>query len=190
MLKSINLILFLGITAISSLAAQNNTITFSDVEQVKNKDSQDALFDKATVWFEEQALQGNMDLLVKGQSQLVADVFFDYDAKTISGGKMVKGKIKCTLIVSVKDGRYKYAMKDFEHVPDGAIRKKYSFGVLTRQSTCPDEIKVPLTNQDWKDKVWRNLKLKSKQNAQSLAKQLRLAMNSNNQDDELMGSDW
>ena len=190
MLKSINLFILLGFVAISSANAQNNTITFSDVEQVENKESQQILFDRATVWFEEKALVGDMELLVKGKDQLVGNVFFDYDAKTISGGKMVKGKIKCTLIVSVKEGRYKYAMKNFEHIPDGVIRKKYSFGILTRQSTCPDDIQVPLSNENWKDKVWRNLKLKSKYNAQTLAKELRVAMNSEIQEADLIGSDW
>lgn len=190
MLNYIHLFVFLGITAISSVQAQNNTITFSNVEEVKNNNSQQVLFDRATVWFEEKALTGDMELLVKGKNQLVGNVFFDYDAKTISGGRVVKGKIKCQLIVSVKEGRYKYAMKDFEHIPDGVIRKKYSFGILTRQSSCPDKVKIPLTNQDWKDKVWRNLKIKSKQNVQALAKELSLAMNSEIQEDDLMGSDW
>lgn len=166
------------------LSVQYAPISFTNVEKVPDASTKNELFKKAEDWFERKALAGEMELISnsKKQSQLIGELYFDYDADGIAGGKVAKGKIKCTMVVSVKDGRYKYLLKDFEHLPNGMLRKKYSFGMLTSQGRCPDEVNVPLTNEDWRDKVWRDLKLRSKRKAQSIVKDLRASMNENEED--------
>ncbi|MGK0391665.1 MAG: hypothetical protein ACI94Y_004432 [Maribacter sp.] len=174
------------------LSIQYAPISFTNVEKVSDTTAKNELFKKAENWFERKALTGEMDLILnsKGQGQLIGELYFDYDAKNISGGKVAKGKIKCTMVVSVKDGRYKYLLKNFEHIPNGALRKKYSFGILTNQVSCPDEVNIPLTKEDWRDKVWRDMKLRSKKKAQSIVKDLRVSMNENEDDSVDVEDNW
>lgn len=191
MAKQIFFIFLLGTSMMTSSIAQRNAVSYTNVEQVSDNASSKILFERAKDWYEEKALEGDMELLVNSKGQLIGEMYFDYKAKAVTGSAMVKGKIKCTVIVSVKDGRYKYLMKNFEHIPNGPLRKKYSFGVLTSQSYCPEDVKVPLTKEAWRDDVWRDLKLNAKKDAKRLAQDLKSAMNTNsNTSEDLLGNDW
>ncbi len=190
MSKQILLLFLMGIASQSYIQAQGKAISFTDVEQVSQNVSAKVLFQRAKDWYEQKAADGDMELLVNSKGQLVGEMYFDYNAKDISGGKMVKGKIKCTVVVMIKDGRYKYTMQDFEHIPNGPIRKKYSFGILTQQSYCPEDVKVPLTKEEWRDDVWKDLKSKAKKNARQLANNLKQAMNHDATEEALSNDDW
>lgn len=72
---------------------------------------------------------------------------------TLFGGSYINGGIRTTLNVYLKDGRYKYAFAQFEH-----IGSSKSYGIITTDEQCPPDRWEPLSSQKYSTKRWVDIK--------------------------------
>lgn len=145
------LLIFIGINA----TAQEK-LSYSEVVQVEGISKYD-LHARAMNWFANSFRNANnvIQLNDKENGQITAKALFEYIPNFFVGSGPVKGYIRYTVSIYVKDGRYKYEITDFTHDPSGPNAK--SVGIITNSVDYPGEEKRK-ANQKWMDNTWKDVK--------------------------------
>jgi hypothetical protein len=89
--------------------------------------------------------------------KLVYDAFTNLDYPSVSGSGTEKGKVKFTLSVFLKDGKYRYILTDFVH--EGDVKTKANGGKL--ENVNPDCGATKMSGKGWvtiKNKTGANMK--------------------------------
>lgn len=89
--------------------------------------------------------------------KLVYDAFTNVEYPGVSGSTLEKGKVKFTLSVFFKDGKYRYILTDFVH--EGDIKTKANGGKL--ENVNPDCGATKMSGKGWvtiKNKTGSNMK--------------------------------
>lgn len=126
------------------------------------------LYNRASLWFATAYNSANDVLQMddKDKGQIIGKANIIYKPKVFSGSEQTKGSIKYTIKIFVKDGRYKYEISDFIHVPYGSS----SFGLITTDEECPNP--KPMAKR-WSNKVWQDIKNQIGNNISSLIASLK-----------------
>lgn len=162
--------------AFISLIFGQNALTYTEVVQVDSV-SKDQLFNRAKNWFTT-AYNSSSDVLQivdKENGQLVGKALFKFVPISLNSSDRVKGNIKYTIKVLVKEGRYKYEISDFIHQPNGnSSYGNIDFGLLTTDIECPYVIKGQF--KKWVNDTWSGMKTQSESNIIPLIESLKEAM--------------
>lgn len=139
-----------------SLNAQDK-LNYTKVIQVDGV-SKDELYTRAINWFTNSFRNANNVIQIndKQNGQITAKAHFVYNPNFFVGSGPVKGYIRYTLSIYVKDGRYKYEITDFVHDPSLSPNSK-SVGLITNDIDYPGEEKRN-ANQKWMNNTWHDIK--------------------------------
>lgn len=154
MKKFVTLILVL-ITINAKLFGQE-PLSYSEVVQV-NDVLKNELFNRAKLWFATTYNSANDVLQIenKEEGELIGKAILKYEPNILSGSEQLKGNIRYTIKIYVKDGRYKYEITDFTHDPYGNMYGKKSMGLITTDMENPNPL--PLS-KGWSNRVWNDIK--------------------------------
>jgi len=86
----------------------------------------------------------------------------------------VKGYVRYTVSIYLKDGRYKYEITDFTHDPTGPNAK--SVGLITTDTDYPGDEKRK-ANQKWMDNTWKDVKEQIHNNISPIELSIKEGMN-------------
>lgn len=140
----------------SSLNAQEK-LKYTNVIHIEGA-SKDELFNRAYNWFVNSYRSANNVIQIndKQNGQITAKSLFNYNPNFFVGSGPVKGYIRYTVSIYVKDGRFKYEITDFIHDPSTGPNSK-SVGLLTDEIDYPGEEKRG-ANQKWMNNTWHDIK--------------------------------
>ena len=164
---------------------ESKPLAFSEV--VVEGATKDQLYSAALGWFGDTFGRAKtvLDVQDKERGRLVAKPSFAYAPKTLVGSARIKGTVKYTVTVEVKDGKYRYTIDGFTHEgtpgPGGAPS---SFGLLTTHAKCPYPVEGPTSAA--KQETWEHLKSLAKTEADTLTASLKKRM----ADATKEGKDW
>lgn len=166
--------LFLFTVIPNALSQDDEPLVFAAVVKVDSV-SQDELYQRGLVWFTKTFSNANdvIQLKEENTATIVAKAEIPYTQSFISGSTQTKGKVSFTYSLYFKEGRYKYEISDFYHVPYGGSSGSYSVGQLTNSESCPNPKKMAA---GWSDKVWNDVKNQVKTEMTMLAKNMQFAM--------------
>lgn len=159
-----------------SISQSNQPITFTEVVKIDSADHTE-LFNRARSWFNT-TFKSSKDVLNisdKETGELAGKGLTQFYSNSGLGASAVKGVLRFSITVQVKDGRYKYIITKFIHESNGPPTNSYDFGLITEEETCP--YKIPMTPKKWRNKVWAELQENSKREAELLIESLKIAMN-------------
>jgi hypothetical protein len=154
-------------------------LAFSEVVKVDTAISANELFSRARTWFAEtyRSAQDVIQMEDKEEGKIVGKGAIEYVSNVFVGSQGTKGLIRYTLTISVKKGRYKFDMTNFNHEGNPANGPgPISFGLITTSEDCPAHIQ-PKSVKGWKNKVWKDLKKDIDTNSSVLIASLKAAMN-------------
>lgn len=171
------LALFILLSLPAAVNAQESTpISFSEVVKVDSV-NKDELFNRARSWFNK-SFRSSKDVLNindKETGALSGKGLMQYYSKIFMGSEATRGVIRFTVTIQVKDGRYKYSITDFVHESTAVGASRVSFDLITEDTECP--YKRPMTSKKWQNKVWEELKEKSRSEGEGLALSIKQTMN-------------
>ena len=151
-------------------------LQYSEVVEVAGTTKHE-LYSRASLWFAETFNSANDVLQLKDESEgrLVGKGVIWYEPKGITGSEPIRGPVRFTTKVSVKDGRYKYEFCDFMHEGNpAATYGAISFGLVTTSSTAP---KVGVgASKGWRVKKWNEIKATIDTHVAALVLSLKAAM--------------
>lgn len=173
-MKNIILILTLLVGIICS--AQSDKLNYSDVIKVDGV-SKNELYDRAMNWFANSFRNANnvIQLTDKENGQITAKALFVYNPNFFVGSGPVKGYIRYTVSVYLKDGRYKYEITDFTHEPSNSPNAK-SVGIITNDLEYPGKEKRA-ANQKWMNNTWQDINKQIEANITPIVASLKDGMN-------------
>jgi len=167
-------LVFVVIAAVAIVASGQENLIYTDVVQVDSV-SKAELYTRAKLWFATTYNSASDVLQIedKDAGQLVGKAIFTYDPSFLSSCEIVRGTIKYTIKVFVKEGRYKYEITDFIHDPRGNKNGKYSVGLITTADECPNPYTMA---KKWSNKTWRDIKAQIEDNTSLMITSLQQAM--------------
>jgi hypothetical protein len=159
---------------------------FSEVVPVEGA-MKDQLYSAGLAWFGDafRSAKAVLDVQDKDAGRLVGKPSFAYTPKVFVGSARIKGAMRYTVTVEVKEGKYRYTIDGFTHNrtpgPGGAPS---SFGLLTTAAKCPYPVEGPTAGG--RQETWEHLKALSKAEAETLIASLKKRM----PDAGKKGKDW
>ncbi len=163
---------FTILTAISLSVYGQEPLTYTEVVQVDSV-SKSELFNRAKLWFATAYNSANDVLQIdnKEEGEIIGKANMNYTPTVFSGGYTIKGSIKYTIKIFVKEGRYKYEITDFIHDPYG--NQDGNMGLITTDKENPNP--KPMAKK-WSNKVWDDIKTQIEQNMITLIVSLKDGM--------------
>lgn len=157
-----------------SAQAAPEPVAFSEVVPVEGASAAD-LYNRAKLWFAKAFVDSNRVLQVqdKEAGTLVGKGAFQYEPNVLMNSSVIRGTVRYSVTVMVKDGRYKYVITDFVHEGTEKMGFNATFGLVTTAPHPPD---VSGTSKGVREKVWKHLKDVAEEQAKSLSKSLKEAM--------------
>jgi hypothetical protein len=151
-----------------SILSQNMLI-YSEVVPVDSVSKKD-LYNRAMHWFVRyyQDAAKVLRLYNKEEGELVGKWIFRFDPTSVYN-QSIRGNIEYTVKIFVRDGRYKFQVSDFIHLPEGST----GFGVITASQKAPV---IPYETSKWANKVWNEMKEVIQHNIDALIPSLKRAM--------------
>ena len=140
------------------------------------------IFSSARKWFSESFKDSKMvlDINDKESGELSGNFTIPFSSNIHWGSDCTKGFIHANISIYIKEGKYKYEIKNFNH--DASSNScNYSFGVITDDKECPVDIKSQ--NKKWENKVWKELQARSESAAENLISSLNASMQNTNNND-------
>lgn len=138
-------------------ATKSEPLLFSEVVAVKDV-SANELYTRAKVWFATAFVDSKAVLEVQDKEAglLVGKGSFTYEPNIFMSSSLIRGQVRFSVSISLKDGRYKYSFSDFTH-HGSSLRSQgpIDFGLITTTETCPP---VSGTSKGMREKVWKHLK--------------------------------
>jgi hypothetical protein len=156
-------------------------LSFSEVISTDTALKKTELYSRAKAWFAEtyKSAQDVIQLDDRENGKIIGKGSMRYTNNSLSGDAS-SGWIRYTIIVQVKDGKYKYTLENFYHE---SLEPGYNFGKITTAQECP--YKVSSTSQKWRNKIWQDMQTTVAGNYESLIESLKTYMRRKTQD-----SDW
>jgi hypothetical protein len=156
----------------------DTAMTFTKVVFVDSTLKSPELYERAREWFaltyrsSKEVLQvedkDNFKLIGKGAFKYISDIYY--------GSEGTKGWVYYTITVQVKDGKYKYELSNFIHEGNVVNPAGYfSFGLITSAQECPSPISY--STQNWRNKVWNDIKMNVNRDAYLTINSLTGSMN-------------
>lgn len=171
----------------SFLTYGQTTLTYTDVVKVDNV-PKDALYSRAISWFATSYNNSKAVLQLENriEGQIIGKATMPYNPTVYATSARTIGVINYTIKIFLKDGRYKYEITDFIHVPTGSNDcSGLSFGIITTNTTSPIQQKGQFKN--WNNKVWNDIQNQIENNITPLIENLELKMN---QKTEINNDNW
>ena len=148
-------------------------LQFQEVVQVEGA-TRDQLYDAAVLWFG-RTFQSSKDVLQvqsRESGTLIGKALFAYEPVIFMASSGIRGVVRYTITIEMKDGRYRYTIDNFIHEGNPAnVGGQFSFGLLTTDEKCPRPVLGP--SPSGREKTWVDLKAKATLEAGRLAKSLR-----------------
>ena len=158
-----------------SIYGQEKVYQLSEVVEVKNS-SVDELYLRGRQWFITSFKDSNRVIQLDDPKQriIIGKGNFTYEPTILSGSNVTRGRVDFIVSIELKEGRFRYVLKDFTHF--GQVGTKTDFGVIT------DDIEFPYGkllegSQNWKSKVWKDIKEQVIQNSEGIISSLKESMN-------------
>ena len=152
-------------------------LTYTEVVKVDSV-SKTELFQRARAWFNTAFIssQNVLNIQDKESGELGGSAVIPYESGVYVGSAGTRGRIRFTLSVTAKDGRYKYEFTNFSHTGTAtSLTKPYDFGLITQDETCPYHL--PGGTESWNTKVWKDIKKTIDRDIQPLIVDLKSKMN-------------
>ena len=140
------------------------------------------LFERARSWYNEsfKSSQHILNIQVKETGELSGNAIMEYKPEVFRGNNQTKGIIRFIVTIKVKDGKYRYEFTNFTHEGSRSITSygnvsASSFGLITITDTCShSDFKG---YQNWKNKVWADIKMQINANILPMIETLKVKMN-------------
>ncbi len=152
---------FLGVVLLMTLSFNTygqTALNYSEVIKVDSI-SKDELYNRAKIWFAI-ACNSSKDILQmdnKEEGQIIGKAKMSYNPTILNASGRTYGIINYTIKLYLKDGRYKYEITDFIHVPTGnSSYGNLPFDLITTDVNSPIQHKGQY--KSWNDKVWNDIK--------------------------------
>ena len=105
----------------------------------------------------------------KENGKIIGKGVFEYNSNVNSFSNGTKGYISYTIVINVKDGKYKYSISDFVHQGNSSnVGGEASFGVITTD----EEPSVKISTKGWRIKVWNDIKKQIEDNSNAIISSL------------------
>ena len=160
---------------VPSTPAAPGPLVFSEVVPVEGA-TKAALYTAALVWFSEAVKQPSEALSTQDRDAgiVVGKSSFAYEPVVFVGSSGIRGTVRFSITVEVKDGRYRYSLSSFTH--EGNPRNpggNFAFGLLTSADSSPE---VSGISEGGRKKTWAHLKELAQKHATELAASLKVRM--------------
>lgn len=156
-MKKALLIILLNFSLFSFSQETSKELIYTNVVKLDSITKANELYSIAKSWFAEKynSAQDVIQLDDKENGKIIGKGKFKYNSNVFSYSNGTKGYISYTISIAVKDGRYKYEIKNFIHEgnslnPGGAA----SLGLITADEECP----CTISTKGWRKKVWDDIK--------------------------------
>lgn len=165
---------FLSIIFIN-LYGQEKVFEVSEVVNVENT-SVDELYIRGKQWFISFFNDSNSVIQMDDPIQgiLIGKGNFSFEPTFISGSNLTRGRVNFFISIELKEGRYRYNLKDFTHF--GQVGTRTDFGVITNDVEFPYGKSLE-GSQNWKSKVWKDIKEQVVVNSENIVSSLKESMN-------------
>lgn len=162
-------------------------LIYSEVIKVDSV-SKDELYNRSSSWFA--TVYNNSKAVIqlenKTEGQIIGKASMRYTPTILNASGRTAGIINYTIKLFLKDGRYKYEITDFIHVPTtNSSYGDLSFGIITTDSISPIQHKGMY--KSWNDKVWNDIKTQIDKNIIPLIESLKTKMQ---QKAEVRNDNW
>jgi hypothetical protein len=179
--------LFFLLLFMPALSFGQTPLIYTDVVKVDSV-SQDELYNRAKVWFTTTFISANdvIQLDNKQEGQIVGKPNMNYTPSVFEANVRIKGIIKYSISIWLKEGRYKYEITDFIHVPTGVSSYgNIDFGLISTDEEFPRINKGMF--KKWSNNVWKDIKKQIDSNINPLIENLKEGMLKKT---ETKNSDW
>lgn len=136
--------------------------------------TRDQLYDAAVLWFG-RTFQSSKDVLQvqsRESGTLIGKALFTYEPVVFAGKNGIRGVVRYTVTIEMKDGRYRYTIDNFIHEGNPTnVGGQFSVGLLTTDEKCPRAVFGP--SPSGREETWKDLKKKATVEAERLAKSLK-----------------
>lgn len=166
---------------ISIITNAQPALTYTEVVNVDSI-SKAELYSRARSWFNEafKSSQNVLNIQDKETGELSGTGVMKYTPTVWRGNTQTIGIVRFNVTIKIKDGRYKYEFTNFTH--EGSVsRNTYgklpasSFGLITITDTCSHSDFEGY--QNWKNKVWVDIKNQINININPMIEALKKKMN-------------
>lgn len=150
---------------------QTNAFVVEEVVHIDTITSAEVLYERTKMWFAETFVNSESVIQIDNEEEgtIVGKASFRYKPKVFQSSETIRGWVRYTISVYCRKGRYKFVISDFIH--DG---KSTDFDLITIDEECP--YKIGLAGQNWKNKVWNDIKTQISTNNQLLIQSLKRKM--------------
>lgn len=167
------LILCLSILIAHQVAAQE-PLTYSEVIKVDSV-SKDQLYSRAKSWFADSYRSANdvIQMASRADGQIIGKANLKYAPSVFMSSDAIRGYIRYTIKIFVKDGRYKYSITDFRHDPSYNRYGNENFGLITTDEVNPNPNQWAVK---WSNKVWLDMKTQIADHVRPLISSMKAGM--------------
>jgi hypothetical protein len=159
-----------------SLNTEIRPIEYIEVIQADGL-KKDQLYSAALAWFSEtfRSAKNVFDVQDREAGRIVGKPLFQYEPTVFIGSARIRGVVRYSVTVEVKDGRYRYNIGSFVHDgTPGQYGGPASFGLLTTAIKCPYSIDGPTSSGA--QETWEDLSLRARIEADHLISSLKSHM--------------
>jgi hypothetical protein len=160
----------------NSLNTEIRPIEYIEVVQADGL-KKDQLYSAALAWFSEtfRSAKKVFDVQDREAGRIVGKPLFQYESTVFIGSARIRGVVRYSVTVEVKDGRYRYNIGNFIHEgTPGPYGGPASFGLLTTAIKCPRSIDGPTSSGA--QETWEDLLLHARIEADHLIRSLKSHM--------------
>ena len=184
-----NFITFLLLISSISIFSQekSNELVYKNVVNLDSITTQvhkvNEIYSIAKSWFAEKYNNAKnvIQLDDKENGKIIGKGIFEYNSNVNSFSNGTKGYISYTIVINVKDGKYKYNISDFVHHGNSEnVGGEASFGFITTD----EEPSVKISTKGWRIKVWNDIKKQIEDNSNALISSLNDYMIKSSKKDE------
>ncbi len=141
--------------------------------------TKDQLYSEALAWFGEtfRGPKNVIEVQDRQAGRIIAKPLFLYEPTVFESTARIRGVVRYSVKVEVKDGRYRYSIGDFFHEGsrEGDLAP-ISFQLLTTDPECPYQFSPRDLKSSSKQETWDNLKLVAKNQAALIISSLKSRM--------------
>jgi hypothetical protein len=143
--------------------------------------TKDQLYSAAQAWFGNtfRSAKTVFDVQDPVAGRIIGKPLFQYEPSKFLGSARIRGVVRYSVTIEVKDGRYRYFIGNFIHegsssVNSGMVLSPFSFGLLTQAEFCP--YSMVEFNESHANDTWRDLKERANTEAKVLIVDLKKNM--------------
>jgi hypothetical protein len=153
---------------------QEKVFEISEVVNLENTNVSE-LYTRGRQWFISSFNDSNSVIQLDDPNQgiIIGKGNFSYEPTIFSGSNLTRGRVNFVISLELKEGRYRYILKDFTHY--GKVGTETDFGVIT------DDIEFPYGkllqgSQKWKSRIWIDIKEQVLRNSEYIISSLKDSM--------------